>query len=404
MNVPAPAGSVAVIGGSISGCAAAVAAHKAGHRVTVFERSAGDLAERGFGVCIPEPLMRQSLDAGYLSPDLAHYPITYRVWLAREAGGDHRLLWRQHARMISLNWGLLWKTLRDNVPADAYRPGHTVVEVTGDDTGADLRLSDGTSHRFDLVVGADGYKSIVRTAIAPEAAPDYAGYVTWRGVVDLPRLTGCDTAVALLDDAAVTVGFDGGHSIMYRIPDGRGGHRVNWLVYTRPPADIDVGMSMSYTSQTLLDRLSTAFETIVDRVLPTEFARIVHQTPAADRAFQPIFDMKLERSARHPFVLAGDAATITRPHTASGATKALQDGLCLERRLTAGPDLPTALAGYDEERNAAGNALVDLGRRLGRDQVEATPDWLSMDAARMEEWTNATVAGHDLYIYARQPR
>lgn len=43
-------GRVAVVGGSIAGCAAALAAHRGGaDEVTVYERAAGGLAERGVG-------------------------------------------------------------------------------------------------------------------------------------------------------------------------------------------------------------------------------------------------------------------------------------------------------------------------------------------------------------------
>ena len=55
---------VAVIGGSIAGCAAAIALRRAGCEVTVFERSQGALRARGAGIIVPRPLLAQLTAAG----------------------------------------------------------------------------------------------------------------------------------------------------------------------------------------------------------------------------------------------------------------------------------------------------------------------------------------------------
>jgi 2-polyprenyl-6-methoxyphenol hydroxylase-like FAD-dependent oxidoreductase len=98
-------------------------------------------------------------------------------------------------------------------------------------------------------------------------------------------------------------------------------------------------------------------------------------------------------------MLIGDAGTVTRPHTGSGATKALQDALCLARLGQEHDEWPDLLAAYDAERTAAGVSLVHLGRRLGRDLVEHTPDWGTMTAGDFEAWTKWTLSGERLYFY-----
>jgi hypothetical protein len=60
---------------------------------------------------------------------------------------------------------------------------------------------------------------------------------------------------------------------------------------------------------------------------------------------------------------------------------------------------PDLLAAYDTERTAAGVSLVHLGRRLGRDLVEHTPDWGTMTAGDFEAWTKRTLSGERLYFY-----
>ena len=81
------------------------------------------------------------------------------------------------------------------------------------------------------------------------------------------------------------------------------------------------------------------------------------------------------------------------------ATKALQDALALQRLALSGDHWPDVLAAFDAERASAGAALVELGRRIGRDHVENTPDWGSMTPDDFDAWTRATLSGEALYFY-----
>lgn len=94
---------------------------------------------------------------------------------------------------------------------------------------------------------------------------------------------------------------------------------------------------------------------------------------------------------------------MTRPHTATGAVKALQDALCLERVLREGPDVSAALERYADERTAAGAHLVELGRRMGRAMVEETPDWPAMGQGEVDAWFRGVLAGTRHYLYEEAP-
>jgi len=63
---------VGIIGGSIAGCATAALLHRAGHDVTVFERSGSDLVSRGAGIGTPtavwQDMMARGLIDGALPP------------------------------------------------------------------------------------------------------------------------------------------------------------------------------------------------------------------------------------------------------------------------------------------------------------------------------------------------
>lgn len=92
---------------------------------------------------------------------------------------------------------------------------------------------------------------------------------------------------------------------------------------------------------------------------------------------------------------------MTRPHTGSGAVKALMDGLVLNQAFTVSSSIRDAAAIYNDERNVGSKELVELGRRIGRDQVENTPDWSIIDAETMSEYVAATWSGQEHYLLSR---
>jgi 2-polyprenyl-6-methoxyphenol hydroxylase-like FAD-dependent oxidoreductase len=396
-----------VVGGSIAGCGAAIALGHAGYEVTVYERSAGALEERGFGIAIPPAVRDELVSAGYLDVAMPARTMSTRVWVARESTRrDGRELWRQPSTAVACNWGLLWAALRVRVPARSYRAGRAVTTVRPEDGGAVVELGgDGEEQRVDLVVGADGYRSTARALVDPQARPRYAGYALWRASFPTALVSDHPHLIEPLASSSVTVVFEGGHAIFYLIPArqppaGPGGSLLNVGIYARPPAGtVGDDVDLSYPPGAVTDRLVAHVRRLADEHFPPSWAEVANLADDASYSVQPVYDLPSARYRAGSVVLAGDAGTITRPHTASGATKALQDALGLEEHLRRSSDRDGALAAYDRERTAEGNRLVELGRRLGHAQIEATPDWTTMGPAEMEAWTTATLAGERHYLY-----
>jgi 2-polyprenyl-6-methoxyphenol hydroxylase-like FAD-dependent oxidoreductase len=388
---------MAVVGGSVAGCAAAVAGTAAGYDVVVHERTERGFADRGFGIAVPPGLLDEWVKTGYLDPAMPFLPVTERAWLHLTDRGGERELWRQPMEVAVCNWYLLWRSLRARVERADYRSGSRVdgVHRNGRAGGATIVVN-GEEHRYDLVVGADGHRSVVRGLVAPQAVPEYAGYALWRGC--LPESALSRSVVREAERALVTVVFPGGHGIFYLMPATDGGRLLNWGVYMFPPAGTPYDPSAAHPPGADPE-LAARVKDVARRYFPARWAQVVESCADSAIAVQPMLDLPLPRYAAPGVVLAGDAGALTRPHTASGAVKAIEDARCLERALRAAPAPEEALSRYDAERRGEANRLTALGRRIGRAQVEQTPDWQTMGPVEMAAWARATLSGTAHYLY-----
>jgi 2-polyprenyl-6-methoxyphenol hydroxylase-like FAD-dependent oxidoreductase len=383
---------VAVIGGSIAGCAAAIALTRAGCDVTVFERTRGALRDRGFGIGMPPSMLDTLIAAGYVSPALPVVPGEERVFIVRD--GDipaGRVLWRQPLPVRFTNWSLLWRSLRQQVADPGYRAGAIAAIEDADSTGATVSPGTSGGMRFDLAIGADGYASTVRQRVAPESFPFLPGYGLWRGTYPEHLLP--DGAVAALKPGAMMVCFPGGHAMIYLIPDHlRTGRRlINWGVYICPPQPM-TGPALIPPGQVPAELMITLRQVITES-FPPLWADVVGRTPAERISVQPVFDVIAPRYVSGRLALAGDAGATARPHTGSGAVKALEDALALESGCRAATEWVPVLAGYERARTATGNALTALGRSLGRALVENTPDWSAMSETDFPAWWREAASG-----------
>ncbi|MFW2339972.1 MAG: FAD-dependent monooxygenase [Acidimicrobiia bacterium] len=398
---------IAVAGGSIAGCATAIALSRAGCDVTVFERSSS-LQDRGSGIAIPVPLRDQLIEAGYIDAGYATCRLHYRRWVVREGDLDiGRRLWGQESEGEANNWGNLWRSLRSKVPDDVYKVGSAITAYAPALDGVQVTFDGGAQGHFDAVVGADGYRSKVRELIHPHSEPQFAGYVLWRGNYEESRVTDRSWLDETAEDGSwYTVCYPGGHGVFYMIPgfDDRsdiGHRRVNWAVYAPTPPGRDFSHPSSLAPGAVDEDLYAVFDALVDEHFPPYHQQLIRHSAPEEVSLQPIYDEPVPSYVQDRLLLIGDAGTVTRPHTGSGATKALQDALSLERLAAQADNWESMAAAYNEERVASGNSLVELGRRIGYAQVESTPDWKSMKPADFVAWTKATLAGDDLYFYGK---
>jgi 2-polyprenyl-6-methoxyphenol hydroxylase-like FAD-dependent oxidoreductase len=400
---------IAITGGSIAGSAAAIALARSGCDVTVFERSTGELKDRGTGVAIASQLIDRLVAADFLPADYPVCRLERRLWCHVDGTAEGRLIWDQPGEALLNNWGVLFRKLRSRVDDSAvsYREGTSVDGFEPGDTGVLVRTSAGSQERFDLLIGADGYRSAVRARIHPGTAPVYSGYVLWRGNYDearVPRSAAIDRLDAAV--AVAMIAFPHGHGNLYVIPNfddrtDRGHRRLTWNIYAPPPPGTDFTAATSLAPGEIDDAMFDDFQKLVDEHYPPDLANLIRLTNRDEISLQPIYDLTVPGYAKDRTLLIGDAGALTRPHTASGATKALADALALADIARTADSLDELMTRYDDQRRDESNEIVEMGRRIGQAQVVETPDWMAMSPGDFQQWAQATLAGKSLYFWGK---
>ncbi len=362
-----------VIGGSLGGLFAANLLHAGGWRVDVYERVADDLATRGAGIGTHAELFAVMRRLGIAVDDSVGIKVNRRVCLDHAGDVVHEV---ELAQTMSA-WSRIYRPLKDLLPAANYHFGQALARIDEDADGVTAVFSDGTTARGDLLVAADGVRSTVRAQVLPQAQPQYAGYVAWRGVVDEQSISHA-THAAIFDRYAFGLPV-GEMMLAYPVPgrddDVRPGRRNYNFVWYRP-VDFNVKLPRLTTDASghchgvaippplITPAVVAEMRAEAKALLAPQIYEIVAR--AAQPFFQAIFDLESPRMAVGRVALLGDAAFVARPHVGMGVTKAALDAQCLAQALAAAPgDLAGALACYERERRVFGTRVVARARRLG---------------------------------------
>jgi 2-polyprenyl-6-methoxyphenol hydroxylase-like FAD-dependent oxidoreductase len=364
MNIP----QVLVVGAGIAGLAAAGAIRDLGWDVSMVGQRA-DFSGIGTGLFVPANGVRALAGLGVLDSVACRGRRIHglRVRSAdRSAGSLARLdmVWPGVGPSIAIHRSLMQEALLEAALVPV-RMGVRLTCLAADGATVRATFDDGGTGRYDLVVGADGADSTVRSLLWAEAAASYGGESWWRGIVLTPPE---------LTDWTLTLCQAGN---LVAIPVGAG------LTYwgagvSRPTPFRD---QIPGRAARVRDQFADATGVAAD-VLSQVTGDAAVQFSAANAAW-------VEDPVAGHVVLIGDAWHATTPSMAQGAAMAAEDALVLARELRRDPGaIGDALHRFAARRLPRARHVQDA--TATRNQLAALP--LEQRLQVVPHWEQISVA------------
>lgn len=369
---------VIVIGAGVGGTSAALALQKLGHDVVVYDRmrenrpvgAALSLWSNGVKVLNWLGLGPQVAALGGQMDDMAYYDGHTGDELCRFSLAP--VTTQTGQRPYPVARADLQQLMMDAVDPANIRLGRQLVGVSDDGETVTATFADGTTDTADLLIGADGARSLVRdyvtepTGIRPERS--YSGYVNYNGLV------AADERIGPLDQWTTYVG-DGKRCAVMPVA----GDRFYFFVDVPGPSGV-VEDRMSALEAAFGSWGAPGVRALLDGIDADESLNRVE-----------IWDIDpFDTWVRGRVAILGDAAHNTAPDIGQGACSALEDSFALGIVFaTSTLGVEDALKRYERIRTERAGDLVLRARKRAHEthafDIDATQAWY--DGLRREDGT-----------------
>lgn len=374
---------VLIVGAGIAGLTTALALHKLGLPVEIYERTSA-LLELGAGLQLASNAARVLIDLG-LEAEMERVAVeatgkAIRLWNTGQSWPLFDLGAQSVPRYGAPYWlvhrGDFFGVLLRRVEALGI-PVHAGAECVGYRVETDravLRLANGQERAGRAIVAADGVHSAVRAQLAGAGKADFCGIMAWRGIAqatDLPE--------HLRQSVGVNWVGPGRHIITYPL---RGGEVVNFVGVV----ERDDWRAEGWTIQGDRDECHRDFDGWHDDVHAI-IANLDQPFKWALLKREP-----LARCADDRVVLIGDACHPTLPFMAQGACMAIEDAMVVARCLAAHEDPAAAFDVFEQMRlERTGKVVHASTAQATRFHNPALADAEGAAAYVAREWAPALV-------------
>jgi salicylate hydroxylase len=340
--------NVAIIGAGYAGATAARAISLLGANVTVYEQ-ASEIKEVGAGIGLRPSTMDQFRKLGIFdainavtSPSDAFEVLTaqsHRIameeWPEKEAFG---------ATTHFVHRGDFIDALLGVLPNGMVHLGHKLVSIVDNGSSATAVFENGVSVTADLIIGADGIRSEVRSKLFSDKRPVFAGEHAYRVVIP------ADQTFGLVADGNLRM-YMGRGTKVYVLPllhRNEVSYDVTCLAADSAPAPV--------SSKEQMLKVVEGFD-----------ERIVAITESVDMSkvnLRSVYDIdSIATWHSDAVVLIGDAAHAMCHHQGQGANSSIIDAGVLAECLVSGQSVPGALVAYQANRKPVTDELQRISRQ-----------------------------------------
>lgn len=343
---------VLIAGAGIGGLTTALCLLQRGFEVQLIEKSEV-LGEVGAGIQLPPNAMKvfEKIGISEALKKVAFAPKSVEAKL----GKDGRKVFS--VPIDARRWGGPFFTIHradyiDVLKAELLRRSpkslilnENIVSYESFGSGIAFHTAGGNAISGDVLIGADGIKSVMRGQMFGADKPRFTGNVAWRAVVpasalnEAPRPTSC-------------AWFGRGkHAVTYPL---RGGELVNFVGVVERAEPLDKGWRESGEPSDVLADFAGWNSYLAD-VLKAISPDDLYRWGLYDRA-------PLERWTDGRAALLGDAAHPMLPFMAQGAAMAVEDAWVLADELSNSDDIGAALIRYESRRKPRASMVQAASR------------------------------------------
>ncbi|MEZ7154180.1 FAD-dependent oxidoreductase [Streptomyces sp. MAD19A] len=338
---------IAVVGAGYGGATAAKALSLLGARVDVYEQASG-IREVGAGIGLRPSTMNRFREWGVFD-EIARVTSPSDYFEILTATGDPLMkeAWPADGEQTQthlIHRGDFIDALMGVLPEGMVHLGHKLERVEDRGDSAALTFTNGTTVEADLVVGADGIKSVVRQQLFSRKPPVFAGEHAYRTVISV------DDAHGMVVDDNLRM-YIGRGTKVYLLPLRHRG-QVSFDITALNP---DGTWAPQVTKEDLLRTVEGFDERLVD------ITRDLDMDAVNIRAVYDIDPVDTWHS--DAVVLVGDAAHSMLHHQGQGANSAIEDGGALADALREAGSVKEALALYQATRKPVTDELQRISRQ-----------------------------------------
>ncbi|GIG91456.1 FAD-dependent oxidoreductase [Plantactinospora endophytica] len=351
-----------IIGAGVSGTLTAVGLARAGHDVEIYER-APQLRDGGNGVMVWHNGTGIMKDLGLRLDGLGQRIDAADVW-----SYDGRPLMRTDMAEIAdelgtpglgVMRGQVMDRAVEALPPGVLRFGKKCVRIEEAGTGVVAHFDDGTTANGDVLIGADGYRSVVRRHLVGDVLPRAMGLASWHGTTQVPIGLGSEHVVPT---------YYGRVGLCTIHPVGQG--LIHWafeVPWTGALRHIPAGAETADAAERPVagSRLATLRKGFGDWAPPVR--ELLDALTEDDIAVAPhLLHRVAGEWGRGRVTLVGDAAHVVPPRIGMGVNQALEDAWVLSRTTAAADDPALALRRYEQIRRPRAKRIHSTARMMQR--------------------------------------
>jgi 2-polyprenyl-6-methoxyphenol hydroxylase-like FAD-dependent oxidoreductase len=361
--------AVLIIGGGIAGTAVALALTKAAIEATVYEAHPVSSHDRGAFLTLASNGMHalQQIDADTVVCAVSAPLRTMRVCtdqgqdIATVALGETPDL----ARYRYLTRTALCSALQREAQDRGIRieRGKRLTQVTAHHHGVTAIFSDGSRACGDVLIGADGLHSRLRTLLNPTAStPRYAAERVFYGYSTNTMLDSPPDRFEVIRGSA---------AFGYIVTD----HNDTWWFCRVADTELSRQEITSGTTAGWKAALLTQLRN--DQTPAASIVRAAHQVLVTNAYDVP----HLRTWHQDHMLLIGDAAHAASPATGQGASMALEDAVILAKSLRDRPDPASAFVTYEQLRRDRVQTNITRSARMS---AQSRLDWPQLPPANQQ--------------------